>query len=174
MLRNYLLTHYSLTLFISSLTSGGVRSTINTAAVDIRRFGAWFNDSSFLSSRAPEVLQIHYQLAWPNRELESGRDLRVSPLHVILNAKGALFGQKAGWERPVYFSSTSLEDESIKYSFGKQNWFENVRQEVTKTRESVGIFDFCSPLVSRRVSGRNGCCQRCARSRLAAATCDPS
>lgn len=57
-----------------------------------------------MAQRAPEVLSIHYEVPWPNRELLSARPLRVSPLHAVLAARGAVFGSKFGWERPLYFA----------------------------------------------------------------------
>src|SRR5437870_1616629 len=78
--------------------------TIDLWSVDIRRFGAWANNRAFLRERVTEVLGLHYQLAWPNREFETGRGLRKTPLHDRLSARGACFGVKNGWERPNWFA----------------------------------------------------------------------
>ncbi|PYL01353.1 MAG: hypothetical protein DME19_01910 [Verrucomicrobia bacterium] len=43
-------------------------------------------------------------MAWPNREFETGRGLRKTPLHDRLSARGACFGVKNGWERPNWFA----------------------------------------------------------------------
>ncbi|MFM7819158.1 MAG: FAD-dependent oxidoreductase, partial [Verrucomicrobiota bacterium] len=37
-------------------------------SVDVRRFGPWANNRAYLRSRVVEVLGLHYQMAWPNRE----------------------------------------------------------------------------------------------------------
>src|SRR5205814_2326633 len=71
---------------------------------DIRRFGPWANNRAFLRERVTEVLGLHYQMAWPNREFETGRGLRKTPLHDRLAARGACFGVKNGWERPNWFA----------------------------------------------------------------------
>jgi 4-methylaminobutanoate oxidase (formaldehyde-forming) len=81
--------------------------TMDLWSVDIRRFGVHFNNLSFLRERAAEVLGLHYQMAWPNREYTTGRGLRKSPLHDRLAARGACFGNKNGWERPNWFADTS-------------------------------------------------------------------
>jgi sarcosine dehydrogenase len=109
-------------------------------AVDIRRFTPHLNNQSFLRERVTEVLGLHYQLAWPNRELESGRGLRQSPLHERLAARGACFGQKSGWERPLWFTGGKGEPR-MEYSFGRQNWFENHAAEHRAAREQAALFD---------------------------------
>lgn len=43
-------------------------------------------------------------MPWPNREHVSGRGLRRSALYAQLKeTAGAVFGEKFGWERPLYF-----------------------------------------------------------------------
>jgi 4-methylaminobutanoate oxidase (formaldehyde-forming) len=81
--------------------------TLDLWSVDIRRFAPWANNLSFLRERVTEVLGLHYQMAWPNREMETGRDLRKTPLHDRLAARGACFGVKNGWERPNWFARSS-------------------------------------------------------------------
>jgi 4-methylaminobutanoate oxidase (formaldehyde-forming) len=136
------------------------RPTMDLWTVDIRRFGPWANNRAFLRERVTETLGVHYQMAWPNREFESGRGIRKSPLHDRLAAAGAWFGQKAGWERPNLFAlpspsplggeragargaavSSFATDREIKYSFGRQNWFANHAFEHRSARENVALFD---------------------------------
>ncbi len=113
-------------------------------SVDVRRFGKWANDREFLRKRVVEVLGLHYQMAWPNRESETGRDVRLSPLHARLAAAGACFGQKAGWERPNWFTRPETgyaHEPRMDYSFGRQNWFPNHAAEHRAAREAVALFD---------------------------------
>ena len=42
-------------------------------------------------------------MPWPNREPETARDVRLSPLHDRAAAAGATFGTRNGWERPLFF-----------------------------------------------------------------------
>ena len=118
--------------------------SLDLSSVDVRRFGGWANNRSFLRSRVVEVLGLHYQMAWPNREPETGRGLRLSPLHGRLAAAGACFGQKGGWERPNWFSSDRPGHAArpvMEYSFERQNWFQNHAAEHRAARESVALFD---------------------------------
>src|SRR5437867_6166775 len=115
------------------------RPTMDLWSVDIRRFGPWANNRAFLRERVTETLGLHYQMAWPNRELETGRNLRKSPIHDRLAAQGACFGVKNGWERPNWFARPNNPHASrltphdapfagkpvVEYSFGRQNWFSN-------------------------------------------------
>jgi sarcosine dehydrogenase len=114
--------------------------TMDLWSVDIRRFAPWANDRNFLRQRVSEILGLHYQMAWPNREFETGRSLRQSPLHDKLAAQGACFGAKNGWERPNWFARNGIQPK-VEYSFGRQNWFDCHAAEHRATRENVTLFD---------------------------------
>lgn len=111
-------------------------------SVDVRRFGPWANNRAYLRARVIEVLGLHYQMAWPNREPETAREVRLSPLHDTLKAAGASFGVKAGWERPNWFTrAEGARTPGMDYSFGRQNWFPNHAAEHRAAREAVALFD---------------------------------
>jgi glycine cleavage system aminomethyltransferase T/glycine/D-amino acid oxidase-like deaminating enzyme len=114
--------------------------TMDLWSVDIRRFGRFANNLSFLRERVTEVLGLHYQMAWPNREFETGRGLRKTAIHERLVAAGASFGAKNGWERPNWFARDGMKAQTD-YSFGRQNWFYCHAAEHRAARESVAIFD---------------------------------
>lgn len=118
--------------------------SIDLWSVDIRRFAPWANNRAFLRERVTEILGLHYQMAWPNREMETGRGIRKTPLHDRLAAQGACFGVKNGWERPNWFAGSGggfAESPVASYSFGRQNWFPNHAAEHRAAREAVAIFD---------------------------------
>ena len=79
--------------------------TSDMVAVDLRRFASYAGDHAWLRERVVETLGIHYAVPWPDREPETGRDVRLSPLHERLAAKGAVFGTKMGWERVNVFGA---------------------------------------------------------------------
>ncbi|MDH3703375.1 MAG: FAD-dependent oxidoreductase, partial [Alphaproteobacteria bacterium] len=114
--------------------------TMDLWPVDIRRFAPFHNEKDWLRERVSEVLGVHYAMPWPNRELESGRPLRKSPFHDALAGKGACFGSKMGWERPIWFAPDGVSP-TIEYSFGRQNWFPYVEAECRAVREDVALFD---------------------------------
>ncbi|WP_377847952.1 FAD-dependent oxidoreductase [Bosea sp. UC22_33] len=111
--------------------------------VDIRRFADFNNNPAWLKDRIKETLGLHYAMPWPNRELDTARPFRRSPLYDRLAAKGAVFGSKMGWERANYFARTE-DERTIGYSFGPQNWFETVAAEHRACREAAGLVDMSS------------------------------
>ena len=114
--------------------------TLDLWPVDIRRFAPFHNNEKWLRDRVSEVVGMHYAMPWPNRELESGRPLRMSPFYDRLKEKGACFGSKMGWERPIWFADKGAAPEN-EYSYGRQNSFPNVAAECRAVRETVGVFD---------------------------------
>jgi 4-methylaminobutanoate oxidase (formaldehyde-forming) len=107
---------------------------------DIRRFAPFHGDRRFLRERVSEIVGVHYHIAFPNRELQSGRGLRRSPLHERLRERRACFGAKMGWERPNWFAPEGVAPETA-YSFGRQNWFPYAAAEHRAAREAVAVFD---------------------------------
>ena len=114
--------------------------TMDLWSVDVRRFHSEQNDQAYLRGRVTEVLGLHYQMAWPNREMETGRRLRVGALYDRQSRQGACFGSSMGWERPNWFSPDGV-DPVMAYSFKRQNWAPCVDEEVRSCRENVAIFD---------------------------------
>jgi 4-methylaminobutanoate oxidase (formaldehyde-forming) len=108
--------------------------------VDIRRFGANHQDTGWVSERTLEAYAKHYTMAWPSEEHESGRPLRRSPLYDRLKTRGAVFGEKLGWERPNWFAGEGEEPRDV-YSFTKPNWIAAVAREHKACRERVALFD---------------------------------
>jgi len=107
---------------------------------DIRRFAPFHGDRRFLRERVSEIVGVHYNIAFPNRELTSGRGLRRSPLHERLRDRRAAFGAKMGWERANWFAPEGVAPEPV-YSFGRQNWFPYSAAEHRAAREAVALFD---------------------------------
>jgi sarcosine dehydrogenase len=116
------------------------RAPMDLWQADVRRFAPFHGDPRFLRERASEIVGVHYFVAFPNRELMSGRGIRRSPLHDRLRARGAAFGAKMGWERANWFARAG-DTAGTEYSFGRQNWFDRVAAEHRATREAVAIFD---------------------------------
>lgn len=120
--------------------------------VDPARFAPEQDDLAYLRARVTEALGTHYLMAYPNRELTTGRGLRRSPVHERIAAHGAWFGEKAGYERPNVFPAA----ESITYGFGRQSWFDDHRAEHMACREDVAVFDQ-SGFGKIEVTGRDAC-----------------
>ena len=113
---------------------------MDLSGVDIRRAFPFQNDPSYLRERISESLGLLYAMHWPFRQYESARGIRKSELHDVLAAAGAVFGETAGWERPNWFANEG-QPRKYDYSYGKQNWHENMRAECDAVRTAVGLFD---------------------------------
>ncbi|AFM16809.1 glycine cleavage system T protein (aminomethyltransferase) [Mycolicibacterium chubuense NBB4] len=114
--------------------------TTDLTGVDIRRFAPFHGNNRWLHDRVAEVLGIHYEIPWPNREMTTARPFRRSPVHHLLDAAGANFGSRMGWERANFFAPPGREP-VIDYTWGKPNWLEWSAVEQHATRTAVTVFD---------------------------------
>jgi len=112
--------------------------TSDLTAVDIRRFAPFHGNSTWLRDRVGEVLGLHYEIPWPDREMRTARPFRRSPVHHLLEAAGARFGSKMGWERPNYFAPAGF---APSYRWDKPDWLPHVAEEHLATRSAVAVFD---------------------------------
>ena len=115
--------------------------TGDLTGVDIRRFAPFNGNNRWLHDRVAEVLGVHYEIPWPNRELTTARPFRRSPVHHLLEAAGANFGSKMGWERANFFAPDGEQTHVIEYTWGKPNWLAWSAAEQANTRTGVTVFD---------------------------------
>jgi glycine cleavage system T protein len=123
--------------------------------VDIRRAQPFQRNRRYLKERVTETLGLLYADHFPYRQVETARGVRRTPLHEHLKARGAVFGEVAGWERANWFARDGQERE-YRYSWKRQNWFDNQRAEHLAVRNGVGLFDMSS-FGKIRVEGRDAC-----------------
>jgi 4-methylaminobutanoate oxidase (formaldehyde-forming) len=121
--------------------------------VDIRRAQPFQKNRTYLRERVGETLGLLYADHFPYRQMATARGVRRSPIHQHLKARGAVFGEVAGWERANWFAKPGQERE-YEYSWQRQNWFENQRDEHMAVRTGVGLFDMTS-FGKIRVEGRD-------------------
>jgi 4-methylaminobutanoate oxidase (formaldehyde-forming) len=121
--------------------------------VDIRRMQPFQRNRAYLKERVTETLGLLYADHFPYRQVATARGVRRSPLHEHLKARGAVFGEVAGWERANWFAREGQERE-YRYSWKQQNWFDNQRDEHMAVRNAVGLFDMTS-FGKIRVEGRD-------------------
>jgi glycine cleavage system aminomethyltransferase T/glycine/D-amino acid oxidase-like deaminating enzyme len=123
------------------------------AEVDVQpyrpwRFGGPYRDSEFAAAGAREVYKYYYRLRYPFDVSEAGRPKRLSPLHGRLEALGAVFGTKNGWERADYFrpgepARRAGEDQRA-FGWAQPPWHERVAVEHRAIRERAGMLDMTS------------------------------
>ncbi len=114
----------------------------NMWELDVRRFDEQAANSSYVSERALEVYRREYAIQYPEEELPAGRPLKTDPLYEGLRAKGAVFGARFGWERPLWFDPDGPGQDQ--YSFRRGNWHDAVGRECAAVRSAVGVLDQAS------------------------------
>ncbi len=121
--------------------------------VDVARNEPFQGNARYLRARATETLGLLYADHFPHRQKTTARGVRRSPFHAQLEALGAVFGETAGWERANWFAREGQERE-YRYSWGRQNWFDNAAAELAAVRNGVGAYDMSS-FGKLRVEGRD-------------------
>jgi len=127
------------------------RPSMDLSSADIQRVSDFHNNARVLQARVPETLGLHYAIPYPGREFETVRNLRRSPFHDRFTQLGAHFGQRNGWERPLWFSSPDREGD-VAYTFEKPAWLRYSAEEHRAAREAVALFDQ-TPLTKLLVQG---------------------
>jgi glycine cleavage system T protein len=111
--------------------------------MDLRRFGAAYQDRAYTLVRTVEVYSTYYDIHYPNEERQAGRPLRVSPTYQRLSELGASFGEKSGWERPNWFEPNAAAAWELTRPPGwaGHHWSASIAAEHRATRERAGLFD---------------------------------
>jgi 4-methylaminobutanoate oxidase (formaldehyde-forming) len=116
--------------------------------VDIRRMQPFQNNRNYLKNRVSETLGLLYADHFPYRQVETARNVRLSPIHEKLKNLGACFGEASGWERANWFLPKKELKKGImpkyEYSWKRQNWFQYSADEHNAIRNKVGLFDMSS------------------------------
>lgn len=113
--------------------------------VDVRRTVPFQATRSFIQTRVTETLGLLYADHFPYRQPATARNVRHTPFYEQLKARGACFGETAGWERAHWFLPETERAKGAKpeyrYSWGRQNWFEHSAAEHYAVRNAAGMLD---------------------------------
>jgi dimethylglycine dehydrogenase len=123
---------------------------IDLLAVDPRRFGAYAG-RNFLIAKNEETYRNVFTIHYPDEERAEARPAKTSPVYDKLDRRGAVWGQRYGWERANWFAPAGVERRDH-WSFRRSNYFEHVGNEVRLMRERVGVIDL-TPFTKHEVSG---------------------
>ncbi|WOD16967.1 GcvT family protein [Paraburkholderia kirstenboschensis] len=106
---------------------------------DPRRFTA-HADAEYTRAKAIEVYENEYAIGFPQEERPAGRPAKTSPTNGRLQAKGALFGARNGWERPTWYVREQ-DDAAAKPTFSRPGWFDAVAEECDAVMNHVALID---------------------------------
>ena len=113
--------------------------TIDMMGVDPRRFGPYAS-RGYLRTKNEETYRNVFTVHYPDEERPDARPLKTAPCYDRMKAKGAVFGQVYGWERPNWFAPSGVEPKD-KWSFRRTNYFDHVGNECKHVSEKVGLLD---------------------------------
>jgi len=132
--------------------------SMDLSKMDVRRFGEHYRSRRYALARAHEIYAKHYDVKYPGEDYLAGRPLKVSPTYTRLQALGAEFGEKAGWERANWFRSN--EDPAYASlrprGWAGEHWSTAIVAEHVATRERAALFDETS-FAKLEVSGPQAC-----------------
>ncbi len=123
---------------------------IDMLAVDPRRFGA-YTSKRYVVKKNEETYRNVFIIHFPDEERPDARPAKTSPVYERIDAKGAVWGQRYGWERANWFAPPGVE-RTDRWSFRRSNYFEHVGNEARLMREGVGIIDL-TPFTKHEVTG---------------------
>ena len=115
---------------------------MDALAVDPRRFGQWAG-RAYRVDKAVECFGLQFGVHYPHEERPAGRNLRLSALHDLMLARGAVMGAAFGWERPNWFADPSggHADTQSDETFRRANWFAPVASECQAVAERAALAD---------------------------------
>ena len=111
---------------------------IDMLALDPRRFGAYAT-RPYTIAKNEEAYAHVFVTHFPDEERPAARPLRTAPSYDRLRARGAVFGQKFGWERANFYGPVG--DFAEAWSFRRSNWWPFVRAEAEAMRHGVGLIE---------------------------------
>ena len=123
---------------------------ISMREFDPRRFGDYAN-KEWQIIKAKEDYCLRHEIPFPHFNRLAGRPIKPSPLYDVLKAKGAVYEEIYGFERPRFFARAGMAQQDH-YSFRRTRTDDMVAREVNAVRKAVGIMDITA-FTKLRVSG---------------------
>ena len=113
----------------------------DVSGMDIRRFGAQYRSRRYARIRALDAYSRYYDIVYPGEVRPAGRPLRTSAAYPRLQALGARFSEKAGWERADWFEVNDDQAALPPAGWAGRFWSPAIRAECLATRDRAGLFD---------------------------------
>ena len=132
--------------------------TADLRECDILRFHPHAHSRSYVRARAAQQYREVYDIIHPLQQMDSPRNLRLTPFHARQRELGAVFFENAGWERPQWYDSNEglLDSLSVagasRGDWEAREWSPTVAAEHVAARERVAMFDL-TPFAKFEISG---------------------
>ena len=112
---------------------------ISMREFDPRRFGNYAS-KEWQVIKAKEDYCLRHEIPFPHFNRLAGRPIKPSPLYDRLKAKGAVYEEVFGHERPRWFAQDGVAQQDH-YSFRRNVVHDMVAKEVAAVRNNVGLMD---------------------------------
>ncbi len=121
---------------------------IDLSHSDIARFYPHQQTRAHIRARTSEAFNKTYGIVHPGEQYESDRGQRLAPMYADQQARGAVFFEAAGWERPFWYASNEglLEEYGDKvmpreHEWDSRWWSPIINAEHLAMRDRAGIID---------------------------------
>lgn len=123
------------------IRDGRPPTDVDITAMDAARFNQHQNNRKYRADRVGETLGNTYKVHFPDKQPDTCRGAKRSPLHDRLaEQQNAYFRDVSGWESPSWYSPNRPAFVE-KMSFGRENWFPYWADEHKACRSNVALFD---------------------------------
>ncbi|MDY7087930.1 MAG: FAD-dependent oxidoreductase [Actinomycetota bacterium] len=126
------------------------RPSVDLHECDLNRFDPAQLAPAYTRERAIRSFVEVYDIIHP-LDPPSVRNLRVTPFHARQQELGAVFGEAAGWERPLWYAANegnaayaAPEEEAQRDEWSSRHWSPIAAVEAKATRENVAMYDMTS------------------------------
>ncbi len=137
---------------IGILTGGGIGRVVanwivdgqpdtDVTAMHVDRLHPHQATAEYRRARTTEALGTVYACHYPNRSMQTARNLVLSPLHDRLERRSAYFREVSGWEAADWFAPPGSEPRVDRLSWGRENWFPHWKAEHDAARAGVVMMD---------------------------------
>ncbi len=114
---------------------------VDVTGFNIDRMRSYQADPDYLRARTAESLGMVYRAHYPNRSPQTARDVKLSPIHDRLAARGAYFREVSGWEGADWYAPDGSEPIVERLSWQRENWFPYWQAEHEAARRGVVLMD---------------------------------
>ena len=113
---------------------------IDSFAIDPRRFSQYAN-KAYTIKKNIEAYEHVFEIHYPMEERPAARKARTTPCYDRLAARGAVFGQRMGWERANWFADKPNVKDEWTFRQPTANWWSALKRESEACRDACGFIE---------------------------------